>query len=136
MILLHYHTPKLTRELVAPYMGLNVDRSALNSVTRGLVGDTSFAVLPDVTPQTTFILTLGFQIVRLPSSYVYLLNTDDLRQFFFLDLLGQTVPAANMGHVHWCGYALRLRVVPIWLACAREGDSACHYPVQLVGFER
>lgn len=48
---------------VAPYMGLKVDREAVNSVTRGLVGDTSFAVLPDVPPLVCFILTLVFQIV-------------------------------------------------------------------------
>lgn len=33
-------------------------------MTRGLVGDTSFAVLPNITPRTTFILTLAAQIVR------------------------------------------------------------------------
>jgi hypothetical protein len=48
---------------VAPYLGLDVDGEAVNSVTRGLVGDTSFAVLPDVVPLTCFLLTLGFQIV-------------------------------------------------------------------------
>lgn len=51
---------------IAPRIGLAINRSALNSVTRGLVGDTSFAVLPDIPPRTTFILTLTFQIVRSP----------------------------------------------------------------------
>ncbi|CAI6337281.1 unnamed protein product [Periconia digitata] len=46
----------------APYLGLKVDPEAVNSVTRGLVGDTSFAVLPEVVPLTCFLLTLGFQI--------------------------------------------------------------------------
>lgn len=50
-------------ELVAPFAGLPVDQTAVNSVTRGLVGDTSFAVLPEITPETTFALTLLFQIV-------------------------------------------------------------------------
>ncbi|KAF2763453.1 family 57 glycosyltransferase [Pseudovirgaria hyperparasitica] len=50
---------------LAPYIGLNVDAAALSSVTRGRVGDTSFAVLPDVTPGTTFIITLTFQIICL-----------------------------------------------------------------------
>lgn len=49
--------------LVAPYLGLEVDREAINSVTRGLVGDTSFAVLPEVVPLTCFLLTVGFQLV-------------------------------------------------------------------------
>lgn len=41
-----------------------MDQEAVNSVTRGLVGDTSFAVLPDIVPLTCFLLTLGAQIVR------------------------------------------------------------------------
>jgi hypothetical protein len=48
---------------VAPRLGLHVDQEAVNSVTRGLVGDTSFAVLPDIIPLTCFLLTLGAQIV-------------------------------------------------------------------------
>ena len=40
---------------------MNLD--AINSVTRGLVGDSSFAVLPEILPRTTFVLTLFFQIV-------------------------------------------------------------------------
>ncbi|RMZ67011.1 dolichyl pyrophosphate Glc1Man9 c2 alpha-13-glucosyltransferase [Pyrenophora seminiperda CCB06] len=47
---------------LAPRLGLHVDPEAVNSVTRGLVGDTSFAVLPDVVPLTCFLLTLGAQI--------------------------------------------------------------------------
>ncbi|RPB13317.1 ALG6, ALG8 glycosyltransferase, partial [Morchella conica CCBAS932] len=50
---------------VAPRLGLTVDPSAINSVTRGLVGDTSFAVLPNVTPRATFLLTLLFQLLAL-----------------------------------------------------------------------
>lgn len=50
---------------IAPRLGLPVDLAAANSVTRGLVGDTSFAVLPDITPRTTFMLTLGFQVICL-----------------------------------------------------------------------
>lgn len=54
----------LTR-LVAPRIGLPVNLDALNSVTRGLVGDTAFAVLPEITPRITFILTLLFQAIPL-----------------------------------------------------------------------
>ncbi|KAL7268407.1 glycosyl transferase [Rhizina undulata] len=50
---------------VAPRLGLHVDPAAVNSVTRGLVGDTAFAVLPDVSPRVTFVLTLFFQIICL-----------------------------------------------------------------------
>ena len=48
---------------VAPILGLPVDQSAVTSVTRGLVGDSMFAVLPNVSPKATFLLTLFFQIV-------------------------------------------------------------------------
>lgn len=51
---------------LAPKMGLElVNEAAKGSVTRGLVGDTAFAVLPDITPRATFLLTLLFQIVAL-----------------------------------------------------------------------
>ena len=48
---------------LAPYLGLAVNEAAKTSVTRGLVGDTAFAVLPDIPPRMTFILTLATQIV-------------------------------------------------------------------------
>ncbi|KAL9061544.1 MAG: hypothetical protein Q9162_000076 [Coniocarpon cinnabarinum] len=50
---------------LAPMLQLSVDESALQCVTRGLVGDTSFAVLPEITPRTTFVLTIVFQIIPL-----------------------------------------------------------------------
>ncbi|CAF9908752.1 MAG: glycosyl transferase [Gomphillus americanus] len=50
---------------VAPRLGLQVKSEALQSVTRGLVGDTAFAVLPDITPRMTFVLTLLFQSLAL-----------------------------------------------------------------------
>ncbi|KAF1991004.1 glycosyltransferase family 57 protein [Aulographum hederae CBS 113979] len=50
---------------VAPYLGLPVDQTAAKSLTRGLVGDTSFAVLPEIPPRTTFLLTLFFQTIFL-----------------------------------------------------------------------
>jgi len=53
------------KTVVAPRLGLSVNQDAINSVTRGLIGDTSFAVLPEVTARTTFVLTLFFQIVPL-----------------------------------------------------------------------
>lgn len=51
--------------LLAPRLGLSVKDGALHSVTRGLVGDTSFAVLPDISPRVCFGLTLLFQAVPL-----------------------------------------------------------------------
>ncbi|KAI1810915.1 glycosyltransferase family 57 protein [Poronia punctata] len=50
---------------LAPRIGLPVKAEAINSVTRGLVGDTAFAVLPDVTPRLCFALTVLFQFIPL-----------------------------------------------------------------------
>ncbi|RYP04476.1 hypothetical protein DL765_010183 [Monosporascus sp. GIB2] len=50
---------------VAPRLGLPVKAEALHSVTRGLVGDTAFAVLPEITPRMCFGLTLLFQVIPL-----------------------------------------------------------------------
>lgn len=48
---------------MAPKLGLMVDRTAVVSVTRGLIGDTSFAVLLTISPRMTFFLTAFFQMV-------------------------------------------------------------------------
>jgi alpha-1,3-glucosyltransferase len=67
MVNFHYYSNNcavsLTLRLAAPYLKLPVDASAVQSVTRGLVGDTAFAVLPNITPRMTFVLTLAAQIV-------------------------------------------------------------------------
>lgn len=52
---------------LAPYLKLPIDQSAATSLTRGFVGDTSFAVLPNVPKQATFMLALIFQIVSPPA---------------------------------------------------------------------
>jgi alpha-1,3-glucosyltransferase len=44
-------------------MNLDFDFSAAESLTRGLVGNVSFAVLPNITPGYTLLLTVAFQIV-------------------------------------------------------------------------
>ncbi|KAI4945279.1 hypothetical protein J4E86_009166 [Alternaria arbusti] len=72
---------------LAPRLGLHVDQEAVNSVTRGLVGDTSFAVLPDIDPLICFLLTLGTQIPVL------------------LRLLYKPTWEAFIGAVTLCGYA-------------------------------
>jgi alpha-1,3-glucosyltransferase len=51
--------------VAAPYLKLHVDQAAVHSVTRGLIGDTSFAVLPEITAQHCFGLTLAFQTIAL-----------------------------------------------------------------------
>ncbi|KAF9919366.1 glycosyl transferase [Lobosporangium transversale] len=51
------------------YLDLSVDSSALAAMTRGLVGDTAFGVLPTVTTQQTFILTALLQLPGLISVF-------------------------------------------------------------------
>ncbi|KAF2735998.1 hypothetical protein EJ04DRAFT_463970 [Polyplosphaeria fusca] len=72
---------------LAPYLGLTVDRTAIHSVTRGLVGDSSFAVLPDVPPLACFILTVAFQVP------------------FLFRLLLKPTWETFVGAVTLCGYA-------------------------------
>ena len=55
---------------VAPRIGLSVNPDAVNSVTRGLVGDTTFAVLPEITARMTFMLTLIFQMIPLAKLFM------------------------------------------------------------------
>lgn len=56
--------------ITAPYLQLAVEPAALQSVTRGLVGDTSFAVLPNISPSQCFGLTLAFQVIALTRLWV------------------------------------------------------------------
>lgn len=44
---------------------LLLDSNRLKSATRGIVGDSEFFVLPPVTPQLTFLLTLFYQVMAL-----------------------------------------------------------------------
>lgn len=57
------------RWIVAPKLGIAVDQTAVNSVTRGLVGNTSFAVLPEITKGMTFALTAIFDFIPLLKLY-------------------------------------------------------------------
>ena len=45
-------------------LGIKVNTSGIASTSRGLVGDTVFAVIPNIKPSHTFIITIGFQMVR------------------------------------------------------------------------
>lgn len=133
-------TKNLTNKLlshnpVAPHLGLKVDSSALGSVTRGLVGDTSFAVLPEVTKEHTFTLTLLFQLVSnmananpLPTILPRVLTASPATA-----LPRQALAPARLGHLSRRRDALRLRGVPLRLARAREGDPARAHPLQPAG---
>ena len=72
---------------MAPRLGLDLKTNALESVTRGLVGDTAFAVLPEITPRMCFALTLFFQVLPL------------------IKLFSQPTWENFIGSVTLCGYA-------------------------------
>lgn len=72
---------------LGPYLGLSLDADAVQSVTRGLVGDTQFAWLPQITPRTTFAITLAFQILTLTK------------------LFGNATYETFLGALTLCGYA-------------------------------
>lgn len=99
---------------VAPHFNLPVNHDAINSVTRGLVGDTAFAVLPEITPRHTFILTIGTQIPALlklffrPSSHNFLsaLILTSYSSFLF------------SWHVH--EKAILLIILPFTLLCLHD----------------
>ncbi|KAF9568977.1 glucosyltransferase [Agrocybe pediades] len=46
-------------------LNISINESGVASTSRGLVGDTVFAVLPNVKPIHTFIITVGFQLIWL-----------------------------------------------------------------------
>ena len=73
--------------ILAPQLNIPIKVEALQSVTRGLVGDTSFAVLPNITPRMCFGLTLVFQAIPL------------------LKLFAQPTWDTFIGAVTLCGYA-------------------------------
>ncbi|KAM0275904.1 hypothetical protein ACHAQH_007291 [Verticillium albo-atrum] len=72
---------------LAPRLNLPVNLEAVNSVTRGLVGDTAFAVLPEISPKICFGLTLFFQVLPL------------------IRLFGAPTWETFVGAVTLCGYA-------------------------------
>lgn len=51
---------------MAPALSLEIkNQDAVSSLTRGLVGDSSFAILPEITSGMTFVITLISQLVCL-----------------------------------------------------------------------
>ena len=58
------HLGDLNNLIVAPALSLEIkNQKAVSSLTRGLVGDSSFAILPEITSGMTFIITLISQLV-------------------------------------------------------------------------
>ena len=90
-----------------------VNASGVSSTSRGLVGDTVFAVLPNVKPIQTFLVTLSFQIVSplisLPAMVLLKVIPAIPRQALVRSYL-QKFPNSN--HVVW------IRIIHVWMACS------------------
>ncbi|KAF2400775.1 Dolichyl pyrophosphate Glc1Man9GlcNAc2 alpha-1,3-glucosyltransferase [Trichodelitschia bisporula] len=113
---------------LAPYLKLPVNQAALNSVTRGLVGDTSFAVLPEISPRLTFVLTILTQLPALiklfvhpsPSTFISTLTLTAYSSFLF------------GWHVH--EKAILLIILPFTLIALRDRRHlAAFEPVAVAG---
>ncbi|CAG8545554.1 11103_t:CDS:2 [Dentiscutata erythropus] len=57
--------------IVFRQLGWGLNDISTSSVTRGLVGDVSFAVLPQIPAKTTFVITMVFQIASLAKLWRY-----------------------------------------------------------------
>lgn len=100
--------------LVAPRLHLPIDLSATTSVTRGLVGDTAFAVLPAITSRTTFILTLVSQIPPLAKLFY------DPKPTNFLPALVLSAYSSFLFSWHVHEKAILLCLLPATLLCLRD----------------
>ena len=98
--------------IVAPKFGLPVDQNAVSSVTRGLIGDSSFAVLPNISPETTFVLTLFFQIVSDSTSPPTILSCS-----YLAAMSDQALLATKLGAICWRSDPMWVRVLSVRLAC-------------------
>jgi len=98
----------------APYLHLPVDRSALTSVTRGLVGDSAFAVLPPITPRQTFLLTIATQLPALTKLFLRPTTAT------FLPALTATAYSAFLFGWHVHEKAILLVLLPFTLLCLRD----------------
>jgi hypothetical protein len=102
---------------------LNV--SGIASSSRGLVGDTVFAILPNVQPIHTFMITIAFQAVCQFRMHLI------LTEWNITDLLSQTVVYSVIQILPDGPNAMWLYVFHVWLACPREGyfTGACSVQV-------
>ncbi|KAF2675483.1 dolichyl glycosyltransferase [Microthyrium microscopicum] len=112
----------------APYLKLPVDASAVHSVTRGLVGDTAFAVLPEITPRMTFLLSIATQLP--PLAYLFLYPSDAN----FLPAVTLTAYSSFLFGWHVHEKAILLVLIPFTLICLRDRRHfAAYLPLAVAG---
>ncbi|EJU06232.1 glycosyltransferase family 57 protein [Dacryopinax primogenitus] len=91
-----------------------IDTSGVESTSRGLVGDTHFAILPNVEPKHTFIITILFQLLFL----VKLWRKPDYKSFVHALTLCGYCSFMFGWHVH--EKAVLLILVPLSLLVAED----------------
>lgn len=86
----------------------------VDSASRGLVGDTVFAVLPNIKPIHTFMITIGLQCVRhiMRYSKSILINP--------LDISNEVMDDADVQIVRGLLDIMRIYIIYVWMACPRE----------------
>ena len=89
-----------------------INVSGVASTSRGLVGDTIFAVLPNVKPIHTFVITILFQSVSDQR------NTLDTSSFIVTTaLVNQTLDFSNIQIIFDGSNPLWIYIFSVWLAC-------------------
>ncbi|KAI0774376.1 glucosyltransferase [Fomes fomentarius] len=96
--------------------GLSINESGVTSTSRGLVGDTVFAVLPTVKPIHTFAITVAFQTIYMGKLWT---NTSYKSFVTALTLCGFTSYMFGW-HVH--EKAILLVLVPLSLLAAENNE--------------
>jgi hypothetical protein len=117
-------------------LDISINETGVASTSRGLVGDTVFAAIPNVKPIHTFIITLAFQFVRKISvdasrTGIVLPRSPPILCLGYLD---QTLAKPNVQVVFNCADLVRLYLILVRLACTRESCFAfpCAFGVSVI----
>lgn len=91
---------------------LPVNESGIASSSRGLVGDTVFAVIPNVQPIHTFVITLGVLVVS-PAPHNF---EPPVMSLLCTGVHGEALDDANLQIVRDCPHVMRVHVLHVRLA--------------------
>ncbi|GAA5846695.1 hypothetical protein JCM3766R1_002883 [Sporobolomyces carnicolor] len=106
--------------------GVAIDPTALASSSRGLIGQTSFGVLPDVSPLTTFVATIAFVSLYLAKLW----RTPTHSNFVECVVLSAMTSFLWGWHVH--EKAVLLFLVPLSLLATKDDNHFRAYRIATV----
>ncbi|KAK4705531.1 hypothetical protein P7C70_g672, partial [Phenoliferia sp. Uapishka_3] len=101
--------------------GWPVSEEALSSASRGLVGETTFGVLPNITPTLTFSITLGFILIFLTKLWF------DPTYKRFLDSVVLSAMTSFLWGWHVHEKAVLLFLIPLSLTAVEDEDHLRAY---------